>query len=134
MYASEFDESKYEHLRDILKEMQDLSPGERTLLRGMNQAERNRVRYLLYEWLKHMNMKKLFRIQDEDGTLIIRKLGLPNYTMHVERNALPERLDSILRECIGIGKEEDVYTTLYNHELSDDEVELVASHWKRIMS
>lgn len=110
------------------------------MVEGYNRSQRNTARWLLYDWLYHMSMKEQFRIQDEDGALIIRKLKqLPTNraTVRVEQPGVPSHLEPYLKQLIGLEEKEvrgRIGVLYADGKVTEDEADLLFAQWKRVMS
>lgn len=135
MYSKIYNPERYEEIRSLLEAISSLEEGGRLTLDPLPKEDRNRVRYLIYDWLYHMSMKQGFRLQEEDGSLIIRRRSeLTNVSFQVEQPSLPPRLESILRQLLSLPNIEEVEDALRKMDLEEGEVLLLRRHWKRVMT
>ena len=135
MYSKTYNPKRYEEISELLEAVSTLEEGGRLTLSPSPKEDRGRVRYLIYDWLYHMSMKKSFRLQEEEGCLIIRRRpSLTNITFQVEQPPLPSHLDSLFKELLIIDSLEEVKKSLEGQQLGEGEAALLQRHWKRVMN
>lgn len=135
MYSKIYNPKRYEEIKDLLEAISELEEGGRLTLDPLPKEDRNRVRYLIYDWLYHMSMKQGFRLQEEDGHLIIRRRAeLRGVSFSVEQPPLPSHLDSSFKELLTLGSEEEVARALEEANLEEGEAALLRRHWERVMA
>ena len=73
MYSKKFIPSRYEPVGLLLEKIQDLKV-RNTLWLSLGEEELLQTRWLIYDWLKHMGIKKFYRLQIIDGAICVTRL------------------------------------------------------------
>ena len=91
MYTKRFKEDKFIPLRETFEELQNLRVGDKVTLTGLTLENLKYYRWLIYDWLHHMNLQKLFKVSVREGDLVIIRRDLEPPTL--ERHSLTVRRD-----------------------------------------
>ena len=138
-YMNEYNPDKFEPIKDILEKIQDLSPGARITLKNFDCEEaKSKVRWLLYNWMYHNQLKPFYRIRQLPGELEIIKLGrLSGIKMDTVNVPLGARLDMILADMIKASDEDDATQVARARRdeghITDEEFGLVVEKYGDIM-
>lgn len=131
MYTKKFNPDHYEELAPLLEQIQDLEEGS-SLLVSASPKESREMRWLLYDWLHHMGLKSLFRIQDEEGGFRVRRRGF-SFEFSLEEGPLPPSLALLFRELLSLSREEAKERLGKERGIEEKEKEQLLKRWKRVM-
>lgn len=133
MYSKKFDPSRYESIKDVLEKIQDLELGGTLWIRGLSKEQVYNTRWLLYDWLYHMELKRGYRLRVIEGNILIVRLKKLDFSFEVTHKELPERLRSFFEDSMLCHlKEEDAKKALGEVEDEEDR-ELLFERWKKVM-
>ena len=107
-YMNKYDPEKFKEIEDVLLKIQDLSPGARLSLSNFDCEEgKQKMRWLLYNWMYHNQLKQYYRIRQFPNELEIVKLGgFGNVRVDRKDAPLGARLDMIITDMIKSTDEE----------------------------
>lgn len=131
MYSKTFVPERYSRISSLLEKVQALEEGGRVVLSGLETREIGEVRWLLYDWLYHMQLKKQFRLREEEFSLIIERQRESFVDFRVEEPPLPPHLEGIFQETLLCETEEEVLKLL---DYEEEEVrDALLLRWRRVM-
>jgi hypothetical protein len=138
VYSKRFQAHKYQHLASLLEKIQALKDDASLRIEDLSPAALYRLRWQLYEWLHHMELKHLFRLRVEGKVLkVTRTSGAQEFTFLKERIELPEKLSRLFEELL-IMKELDRVKQrtkgwTKNHYINEEEARLLIAKWEEVM-
>jgi hypothetical protein len=99
-YARKFNPDRYRVIQGVISKLERLQSGGRVVVSGLGREELERVRYLTYDWLSHMELKHNYRLRMDYRAreLVIQHLGEPEgMRVRVDTGAVR---DDLMRELI----------------------------------
>jgi len=100
-YTKKFNAAKFTHLTETFKNLLDLPPGGKLTLGGMEIGTLFRTRWLVYDWLHHMGLRKQFKVSQREGELVIIRKGGPSPILKRETPSLAE-LEPLLKDMLQV--------------------------------
>jgi len=135
-YTTKWDQSRYEGISLILKDMIALEDGGSLLLSFSSREDLVRTRYLIYDWLSHQGLKKNFKIRTrfERLALLVEKSGFsPEVVVEKGREPLSPRLEEILKDLLQWEKpQEALLELLKKEEISGGDFDRLRENLRRI--
>jgi len=134
-YPVKFNPDRYKEIEGILQDLQDLDPGSRMTLRGLDRDSLIRIRTLIYEWLYHMEMKTRFNLKVLSGDLVILRRGIPkNLTVDIDSPSLEVALDTHLKQALREADGVEYIRNLHKEKKIDlEEFGKILAEYGRIM-
>lgn len=137
-YSKTYDPEKYSPIASIIEKTQLLEQGEAFKVTGLKPSQSEDIRYLLYDWFRHMNLKGQFRVEVSSTYLRVYRKGLPStFTIVNEFNVLKPELEEILKESINLDKMEaslHFANVCKEGRISKEEQNELERRWLKIMS
>lgn len=135
MYSKTFVPERYSRISSLLEKVQALEEGGKVVLSGIEKREIGEVRWLLYDWLYHMQLKKQFKLREEDFSLTVERRREAFVNFRVEEPFLPPHLEGIFQEALLCETEEEVLAFLNSDVgIGEEEVrDALLLRWKRVM-
>jgi len=99
-YTKTFNPEKFAPIASILEQLQALVPGEKLTISLKTKSEQTNLRWLVYDWLHHMGLKKVFRLRIEDLDLEIKRRIEPEFEINISSPIGRAHLDKLLKETI----------------------------------
>lgn len=136
-YSKVFKPEKYEYISNVVSAVQALKVGTSMTVKCQSEEALERTRYLLYDYLFHLNLKIKFRIKTLDSlTLLVQRLG---FIAQPEVRVIGDAFDqSKVTELIDFWGEPEARVRLEkwveSGELSRQEGAELWEHVTRIMS
>lgn len=133
MYSKTFRPERYSRISSLLEKVQVLEGGGKVVLSGLETREIGEVRWLLYDWLYHMQLKKQFRVREEDFSLVVERKRENFVDFRVEEPPLPPHLEKIFQEAL-LCEEEGEVVTFIEKIIEEEEVRRgLLLRWRRVM-
>jgi len=134
MYSKKFNPTKYEPIKELLEQIQDLEEGSSLLVSPNSEKEEREMRWLLYDWFFHMGLKHLYRLRRETGGLGFRifRSGF-RFTFSLEEGPLPRLLALYFKELLSLSREEVEENLEKAEDLEEREKEQLLRRWSRVM-
>ena len=135
MYSKTFRPERYSRISSLLEKVQALEEGGKVVLPGLETREIGEVRWLLYDWLYHMQLKKQFCVREEDFSLVVERRRENFVDFRVEEPSLPPHLEKIFQEVLLCEEESEVLAFLDNDAgVGEEEVRRgLLRRWRRVM-
>ena len=135
MYSKTFVPERYSRISSLLEKVQALEEGGKVVLSGIEKREIGEVRWLLYDWLYHMQLKKQFKLREEDFSLIVERRREAFVDFRVEEPPLPPHLEGIFQDVLLCETEGEVLAFLNSDvRIGEEEVrDALLLRWKRVM-
>jgi len=137
MYSKKFKSERYGPVQGILDQMQSLEAGGSVRVKGLTVEMRQRAKYLIYDWLHHMALKRLYRIRDIDQVLFISRMDLPPHSIEVEESPLTKIQEEILSSLLMRDEsvvDQMLQELLEQEEISEADKEVIKTRWLKVMT
>lgn len=133
-YSRKFTEKKYLQITSILEELQALQEGEILLVRDLVGEDVLRVRWLLYDWLRHQGLKRLFTIRTEGNTLKIKKKPEWIKNLRVISAPLNKESEKLLEQTFVFSDKKKVKAFLVIEGTPEELQEQILERWEKVMA
>lgn len=135
-YSKKFSPEKYEGIAGILEKIQGMSPGARVTVSGVEAAALVEIRYLIYDFLHQMGVKKLYKIRSLENALLIQRLGFKDEPKVLVEEEHSPKLEALIDawETPNVNPELMLKVWVDTGELTREEGDALWEKVKRIMS
>ena len=108
-YSSTYDPNRYTSISQAIRSIENMRSGGRIVIDGLEREVIGRMRYLLYDWMSHLGIKKSYRIRSDPhrGEITILHLGMSD-TMNIREDVPNTEVENLVGELIGIENPEDI--------------------------
>ena len=134
-YSHKFNSEKYSSISSVIAKIEEMVGGDRVVVKGLDRDQVGMIRYLLYDWLSHVGLKRMFRLRTEwdVGEIVIKHLGTP-VGMEVEVKRAVKGLEKELEELILEDNPEDrVEQWIKEGKIELEEGEVLLERLKEIL-
>ena len=135
MYSKAYLPERYNPIISLLERVRGMEEGDIITMQE-EQGNLAHTRLLLYDWFFHMGLKNSFRTKTVDESLVITKIRPPKFTFSRSASALPEHLESHLKELVGLKEEamkENLKVKRKGGAISEAEEAILEETWKQVM-
>lgn len=139
MGYSKLQERDLEQLGSLFEQISSLEDGAVLRLRGLQEEEKTSLRYKIYNWLHHTELKPLYKISSETPfeLHIKRKGAFKGMTLEKEVASGGPLVDSLLKEMLLCGRKEEAIEIALSAEkrgeISSPELGLLISRYQKVM-
>jgi len=134
-YTKKPSSDRYSSILGIQNRMKEMEVGEVLLISWEGSPEQmSYTKWLIYDWLKHENLKDAYRLRSVPGGFEIWRLDTTPAPYKIEKKRAPlGHLDSLFQELLGLETEEKVKEALALYKITEGDRKILELRWKEVM-